>query len=55
MARGFSMVALLVALLAVGYERFFDVAAAEAGSSPADREVYQSVEGGNGLPPTPAP
>ena len=55
MARGFSVVALLVALLAVGYDRFFKVGSAEAVAPPADREVPYSWEGGNGVPPTPAP
>ena len=53
MARGFTIFALLLALVAVGYDSFF--AWGPAGATPAPADGYRSTEGGNGPPPTPPP
>lgn len=50
MARGFTVFALLVSLLAA-FERFVGIE--EAGSSP--EQTYRSLDGGGGPPPTPPP
>jgi hypothetical protein len=52
MARGFTIFALWMALFAVGYDRLVKVGPMEAPAPATDTE-YQSMEGGDGLPPRP--
>ena len=51
MGRGFSMFALWIALLTVGYDRLVKVSQLEADEPAAQQDVYRSTEGGNGIPP----
>ena len=53
MARGFTVFALWLALLAVGYERFIKVGQAELQQPVTQEERYGISEGGDGLPPPP--
>lgn len=54
MTRGFTVFALWIALLMVGYERFVDVGQLEAQEPAVQEETYSSsTEGGDGLPPPP--
>lgn len=53
MARHFSMFALWLALLTVGYDRLVKADPAAVAQPPAQEDVYRSAEGGNGLPPPP--
>lgn len=53
MARGFTIFALLLALVAVGFDSFFQWGQGATPSAPADG--YRSMEGTGGPPPTPPP
>jgi hypothetical protein len=53
MARGFTIFALLLSLIAVGFDSFFQWGQGAPSSAPADG--YRSMEGGGGPPPTPPP
>jgi len=52
MGRGFTMFALWIALLAIGYDRFVKVGAQEA-PAPTEEGTYRSTDGGDGTPPPP--
>jgi hypothetical protein len=52
MPRGFTLLALLIGMLAVGYDRFVEVGALE-GPAPVQDETYQSADGGDWPPPPP--
>jgi hypothetical protein len=54
MTRVFTLLALLIGMLAVGYDRFVEVGTLET-PAPVQDETYQSAEGGDGAPPPPCP